>query len=31
MSSNSRIMSQNISIAEGGILAGDISLREIVL
>jgi hypothetical protein len=31
MSSNSRIMSQNISIAEGSILAGDISLREIVL
>jgi hypothetical protein len=31
MSSNSRIMSQNLSIAEGGILAGDISLREIVL
>jgi hypothetical protein len=31
MSSNSRIVSQNISMEEGGILAGDISLREIVL
>jgi hypothetical protein len=31
MSSNSRIVSQNLSMEEGGILAGDISLREIVL
>lgn len=31
MSSNSRIVSQNLSMEEGGILAGDISLREVVL
>ena len=31
MSSNSRIVSQNISMEEGGILAGDISLRETLL
>lgn len=31
MSANSRIVSQNLSMEEGGILAGDITLREIVL
>ncbi len=31
MSSNCRIVSQNLSLQEGGILAGDISLREVIL
>lgn len=31
MSANSRIVSQNLSITEGEILAGDISLREVIL
>jgi hypothetical protein len=31
MSSNSRIVSQNLSISENSILAGDISLREVIL
>ncbi len=31
MSTNSRILSQNLSITEGEILAGDISLREVIL
>ena len=31
MSANSRIVSQNLSISENAILAGDISLREVIL
>jgi hypothetical protein len=31
MSSNSRILSQNLSMSENSILAGDISLREVIL
>lgn len=31
MSANSRIVSQNLSITEGEILAGDITLREVIL
>ena len=31
MSANSRIVSQNLSISENSILAGDISLREVIL
>ena len=31
MSANSRIVSQNLSMEDGGILAGDIALKEVVL
>lgn len=31
LSSNCRIVAQNLSVQEGGILAGDISLKEVIL